>query len=89
MALRMAVNRESQELEKLLEVAPELLRSGGRLVVISFMSTDDRMVKQKFKALVAQDRGTILTKRPLQPTDEETARNNASRSAKLRAFEVH
>jgi 16S rRNA (cytosine1402-N4)-methyltransferase len=88
MALRMAVNDEIGELEQLLETGPDLLRTGGRMVVISFMSTDDRMVKQKFRALAEQDRATILTKRPLQPTDEETARNAPSRSAKLRAIEM-
>jgi 16S rRNA (cytosine1402-N4)-methyltransferase len=52
------------------------------------MSTDDRMVKRKFKALAEQGRAAILTKRPLQPADEETDRNAASRSAKLRAIEI-
>jgi 16S rRNA (cytosine1402-N4)-methyltransferase len=88
MALRMAVNDESRELARLLETGPELMQPGGRMVVISFMSTDDRMVKQRFRALAEQDRAKILTKRPLQPTDEETARNAASRSAKLRAIEM-
>ena len=88
MALRMAVNDETRELARLLETGPDLMRPGGRMVVISFMSTDDRMVKQSFRALAERDRATILTKRPLQPTDEETARNAASRSAKLRAIEM-
>ena len=88
MALRMAVNDETQELERLLLTAPDLLRTGARMVVISFMSTDDRMVKQRFRALAQEDRAQILTKRPLQPTDEEVARNAASRSAKLRAIEM-
>jgi 16S rRNA (cytosine1402-N4)-methyltransferase len=88
MALRMAVNDESRELARLLETGPELMQPGGRMVVISFMSTDDRMVKQRFRALAEQDRATILTKRPLQPAEEETARNAASRSAKLRAIET-
>ncbi len=88
MALRMAVNDETRELERLLLTAPDLLRTGGRMVVISFMSTDDRMVKQRFRALAQEDRAKILTKRPLQPTDEEVARNAASRSAKLRAIEM-
>jgi 16S rRNA (cytosine1402-N4)-methyltransferase len=88
MALRMAVNDETRELERLLATAPDLLRTGGRMVVISFMSTDDRMVKQTFRALAQEDRAKILTKRPLQPTDEEVARNAASRSAKLRAIEM-
>jgi 16S rRNA (cytosine1402-N4)-methyltransferase len=88
MALRMAVNDESGELEQLLKTAPDLLQPGGRMVVISFMSTDDRMVKRRFRELAEQDRAKILTKRPLQPTDEEIARNAASRSAKLRAIEM-
>ena len=88
MALRMAVNDETRELEKLLQIGPGLLRPGGRMVVISFMSIDDRMVKQRFRALAQENRARILTKRPLQPADEETARNAASRSAKLRAIET-
>jgi 16S rRNA (cytosine1402-N4)-methyltransferase len=84
----MAVNDETGELARLLETGPELLRPGGRMVVISFMSTDDRMVKRRFRALAERDRAKILTKRPLQPTDEEMARNAASRSAKLRAIEI-
>ena len=87
MALRMAVNDEPGELDRLLEIGPELLRSGGRMVAISFMSTDDRKVKEKFRALAREGRGAILTKHPLQPSEEETRQNPASRSAKLRAVE--
>ena len=87
MALRMAVNDEPGELHRLLEIGPELLKSGGRMVVISFMSIDDRKVKQKFRALARDGHAAILTKHPLQPTGEETSRNPASRSAKLRALE--
>jgi 16S rRNA (cytosine1402-N4)-methyltransferase len=88
MALRMAVNDESGQLDQLLQIGPELLKSGGRMVVISFMSTDDRKVKEKFKALGREGRANILTKHPLQPGEEETAHNAASRSAKLRALEA-
>jgi 16S rRNA (cytosine1402-N4)-methyltransferase len=87
MALRMAVNDEPGELDRLLEIGPELLKSGGRMVVIGFMSTDDRKVKQKFRALAQEGRAAILTKHPLQPSEEEISRNPASRSAKLRALE--
>ena len=87
MALRMAVNDEPRELDRLLEIGPELLKSGGRMVVISFMSIDDRKVKQKFRALAQEARGVILTKHPLQPSEEEISQNPASRSAKLRALE--
>jgi 16S rRNA (cytosine1402-N4)-methyltransferase len=89
MALRMAVNEEPQELDRLLEIGPGLLKSGGRMVVISFMSIDDRKVKEKFKELGREGRAKILTKHPLQPSDEETARNAASRSAKLRGLEMN
>jgi 16S rRNA (cytosine1402-N4)-methyltransferase len=88
MALRMAVNDEPGELDRLLEIGPELLKSGGRMVVISFMSIDDRKVKEKFRQLGKEGRARILTKRPLQPGEEETAENAASRSAKLRALEM-
>ena len=88
MALRMAVNDERGELGRLLEIAPGLLKSGARMVVISFMSSDDRMVKEKFKALGQAKQATILTKHPLQPSDEESFNNPASRSAKLRALET-
>jgi len=89
MALRMAVNDEPAELDLLLQIAPELLKSGGRLVVISFMSIDDRKVKERFRELGRTGRATILTKHPLQPSEEETVRNPASRSAKLRGLELN
>ncbi len=88
MALRMAVNDEQGELDSLLETGPSLVRSGGRMVVISFMSIDDRKVKQRFRDLQRDGRATVLTKHPLQPGEEEIARNPASRSAKLRAVEM-
>jgi 16S rRNA (cytosine1402-N4)-methyltransferase len=88
-ALRMAVNDEPGELNRLLEIGPELLVSGGRMVVISFMSFDDRQVKEKFRALGREGRAAILTKRPLQPSEQESARNSASRSAKLRALAMN
>jgi len=88
MALRMAVNDEPGELGKLLEVGPDLVRSGGRMVVISFMSSDDRQVKEKFRSLAREGRATLLTKHPLEPSPEEIDQNPASRSAKLRAVEL-
>src|SRR5438067_2134969 len=87
MALRMAVNDEPGELDRLLEIGPGLLKSGGRMVVISFMSIDDRKVKQRFRDLAKRGTATLLTKNPLQPGDEELTRNPASRSAKLRGLE--
>jgi 16S rRNA (cytosine1402-N4)-methyltransferase len=87
MALRMEVNRELQNLERLLEQAPGLLNAGGRIAVISFHSTEDRMVKQAFRS--AEQGGTLKvnTRKPLSPDDEEIAANPRSRSAKLRVGE--
>jgi 16S rRNA (cytosine1402-N4)-methyltransferase len=87
MALRMAVNDEPGELDQLLRDGPELLKAGGRMVVISFMSLDDRKVKEKFRTLGREGRAMLLTKRPLQPGEDEILRNPAARSAKLRALE--
>jgi 16S rRNA (cytosine1402-N4)-methyltransferase len=87
MALRMAVNQEVENLAALLEQAPRLLRQGGRVAVISFHSTEDRMVKQAFRS--AEQAGLLraLTKKPLAPADDELAQNPRSRSAKLRVGE--
>jgi 16S rRNA (cytosine1402-N4)-methyltransferase len=71
----------------LLVLPPDLLAHGGRMVVISFMSIDDRKVKERFRELGREGRARVLTKHPLQPTEEEVARNPASRSAKLRVLE--
>ncbi len=88
MALRMAVNDEPEELDRLLNIAPDLVRSGGRMVVLTFMSLEDRKVKQSFQALARAGRAVILTKHVLKPTPEEVRRNPPSRSAKLRAVEM-
>jgi 16S rRNA (cytosine1402-N4)-methyltransferase len=88
MALRMFVNDEQGELDQLLDIGPELLASGGRMVVISFTSLEDRKVKQRFRGLAQEGRAAIMTKRPLTPTDEETHLNPASRSAKLRVLQM-
>jgi len=89
MALRMAVNDEPGQLDHLLEIGPGLLNAGGRLVIISFMSIDDRKVKERFRELAKSGRATLLTKHPLQPREEEVSQNPASRSAKLRALELN
>jgi len=89
MALRMAVNDEPGELDRLLHIGPELLKPGGRMVVISFMSLDDRKVKERFRELGREGRATILTRRPLEPGEQELQQNPASRSAKLRALEMN
>ena len=89
MALRMAVNEEQGELDRLLDLIPELVKPKGRAAVISFMSLEDRKVKVKFRELQQQGRAQTLTKRPLRPTEKEIEANPASRSAKLRALEMN
>lgn len=92
-ALRIAVNRELEGLGEAIAAAARQLKSGGRLVVISFHSLEDRMVKETFKALSrpkAEARGPllrILTPKPLAPAPQEVRDNPRSRSAKLRAAE--
>jgi 16S rRNA (cytosine1402-N4)-methyltransferase len=88
MALRMAVNEEQAQLDILLQVAPEIVAGHGRIVIISFMSLEDRKVKEKFRGLARDDRATILTKHPIRPAEAEVRENPASRSAKLRAVEM-
>lgn len=88
MALRMAVNDEQGELDRLLSIAPELVQSGGRIVILSFMSLEDRKVKQSLQALARAGRAVTLTKHVVRPAPEETTDNPPSRSAKLRAVEL-
>ena len=87
MALRLKVNGELEELEELLRIVPDRLRPGGRFVVLTFMSLEDRKVKHAFQALAREGRARILTKHVVRPTEEEISGNAASRSAKLRALE--
>jgi 16S rRNA (cytosine1402-N4)-methyltransferase len=87
MALRLKVNEEFDELDQLLRLAPERLRSGGRFVVLTFMSSEDRKVKQAFQSLARGGQARILTKHVVKPTEAEVLVNAASRSAKLRALE--
>lgn len=86
-ALRLAVNGEIESLETLLQRAPELLTAGGRLVVLSFHSLEDRLVKHSLRRYQQEGLGRVLTKKPVTPREDEIAVNPRSRSAKLRAFE--
>lgn len=83
-ALRIAVNRELDNLVKILEVGSELLKPGGRFCVISFHSLEDRLIKRAF---VNDQRLQVITRRPVRPTEEECQRNPRARSAKLRVAE--
>jgi 16S rRNA (cytosine1402-N4)-methyltransferase len=99
-ALRIEVNDEMGALKELLQQTPGLLKSGGRVAIITFHSLEDRLVKNFFKSgsfseeVVNELYGgkpesqfKILTKKPILPTDIETRRNKRSRSAKLRLIE--
>lgn len=87
-ALRMAVNREPEELDALLELIPDVVNPGGRAAIISFMSLDDRKVKQAFQKYVRDARAVLVTKKPLTASEDEVGQNPASRSAKLRVLEL-
>jgi len=86
-ALRIFVNRELDDLKALLEAAPRVLKPGGRLVVISFHSLEDRIVKDAMRDGAKQGQYRLLTKKPLTATEEEIESNPRSRSAKMRAAE--
>jgi 16S rRNA (cytosine1402-N4)-methyltransferase len=86
-ALRIYVNDELGEIESLLEAAPRLLKPGGRLVVISFHSLEDRRAKDALRLGAQQGVYEVLTRKPVTAEEEETDRNPRARSAKLRAAE--
>jgi 16S rRNA (cytosine1402-N4)-methyltransferase len=87
-ALRIFVNRELDDLKALLEAAPQILKSGGRVVVISFHSLEDRIVKDAFREGEKKYKYfRVLTKKPVTASEEESDRNPRARSAKLRAAE--
>ena len=86
-ALRIAVNDELGALEQGIVNAWQMLSAGSRLVIISFHSLEDRIVKNFFKELSQSKEGKILTKKPVVPAKEEKDLNPRSRSAKLRAIE--
>ncbi len=86
-ALRIFVNHELDDLKALLEAAPRVLKPGGRLVVISFHSLEDRIVKDALRDGAKQGWYRLLTKKPVTASEEEIDRNPRSRSAKMRAAE--
>ena len=83
--IRIFVNRELDDLRELLSAAPRLLKPGGRVVVISFHSLEDRIVKDALRDGSKAGVYEVLTKKPVTATNEEIYRNPRSRSAKLRA----
>ncbi len=86
-AIRIKVNDELGEIQALLEHAGSLLKPGGRLVLISFHSLEDRLVKDAFREAGKNNVFEVLTKKPVVASEQETLRNPRARSAKLRAAE--
>jgi 16S rRNA (cytosine1402-N4)-methyltransferase len=84
-ALRIYVNDELKSLEEFIDSSMTVIRSGGRLAVITFHSLEDRIVKQKFRG--STESGRVLTKKVVTASDEEVRRNPRARSAKLRVWE--
>ena len=87
LALRIAVNRELEALGQFLNRVPATLAPGGRWVMLSYHSLEDRLVKQKFQQLSREGSVQILTRRVERPSDEEVAGNPRARSAKMRVAE--
>ncbi len=85
-ALRIAVNDELRSLTEALDKGFETLKPGGRMAIITFHSLEDRIVKNFFKEKVAEERGELISKKPIVPSDEELEANPRSRSAKLRVI---
>jgi 16S rRNA (cytosine1402-N4)-methyltransferase len=81
------VNRELEDLRELLATAPEVLKPGGRLVIISFHSLEDRIAKDFLREYAHKKIFELLTRKPVTASEEEVDRNPRSRSAKLRAAE--
>ncbi len=88
LALRIAVNREMEELGQFLSRTPATLNPGGRLVVLSYHSREDRLVKHAFQEGERQGTLRVLTRHVIQPGEAELANNPRSRSAKLRCAEI-
>ncbi|MFT5386959.1 MAG: 16S rRNA (cytosine1402-N4)-methyltransferase [Candidatus Omnitrophota bacterium] len=86
-AIRIAVNRELEAVEKFLEDAVDCLKPGGRLTIIAFHSLEDRIVKLKFRELKKENKVNLIVKKPIFPTEEEMAHNGRARSARLRVVE--
>ncbi len=86
-ALRIAVNDEFEALEEFIKKSISVLAPGGRLAIISFHSTEDRIVKHLFRNIAHDYTGTVITKKPIIASREELLLNPRARSAKLRIFE--
>ncbi len=86
-ALRIAVNREMESLAALLRDGPAMLRPGGRMLIISYHSLEDRPVKERFRELVRAGGYVAISRKVIKPSAAETARNPRARSARIRCIE--
>jgi 16S rRNA (cytosine1402-N4)-methyltransferase len=87
-AIRIAVNRELENLKSFLAGVPRIMAPKGRVAIISFHSLEDRIVKRSFHQMELEGLGTRITKKPIISTQEEIQSNPRARSAKLRVFEI-
>jgi 16S rRNA (cytosine1402-N4)-methyltransferase len=86
-ALRIAVNHEMESLAALLRDGPAMLNPGGRMLVISYHSLEDRPVKERFRDLVRAGDYTAIARKVIKPSAAETSRNSRARSARIRCIE--
>lgn len=87
-ALRIYINKELENLERILKAIPQIMKPGGRVAIISFHSLEDRIVKEQFQRFEKEGVGKCLNKKPIIANFEEVARNPRARSAKLRAIRI-
>jgi len=85
-ALRIFVNKELENLESFIPVAVDNLKENGRLLIISYHSLEDRLVKHTFRRLSEEGKGFVYTKKPIIPDEEEIKNNRSARSARMRIF---
>ncbi|PIT92043.1 MAG: 16S rRNA (cytosine(1402)-N(4))-methyltransferase [Candidatus Harrisonbacteria bacterium CG10_big_fil_rev_8_21_14_0_10_42_17] len=89
LALRMYVNHELEDLEKLLKDIPVIVKPGGVVAIVTFQSTEDRIVKNYFREYKQKGIGDLITKKPISPSEREVRENPRARSAKLRAIRMN
>lgn len=87
-ALRIYINDETGELERMLDSLAKISSRDVIIIIVSYHSIEDRIVKHKFREWQSEERGKILTRHPMTPRDEEISENYKARSAKLRAFSL-
>lgn len=88
-ALRIFVNKEFEKLKSFIPICVDILSENGRLVILSYHSLEDRIVKQSFRELEKAGKGRILTKKVIKPSSEELGLNKSARSSRMRIFEKH